>query len=78
MRDFKALAEEAIEKHRDVVGLIDVVVEGTPPVGLRYQCENDIAAYKIMCMREFELSEEYGNRNTLRMDDSDVIELWGS
>jgi len=77
MNDFDALARMAWSQYGKQAGLIEIVVEGSPGIGLRYRfCDSDCASH-FMRLRQLHNSYEPLFANPLSHDGNDVVEIWG-
>lgn len=76
MHDFHKLAQRANNEYKHQHGLINVHVEGDPPVGLRYRFKEIRSANRFHLLRNL-LHRAEGWSNSLRVEGCDVVEVWG-
>jgi hypothetical protein len=76
MNDFEALAKMAWTQYCHQPGLKEVIVEGSPGIGLRYRFSESELASRFRRLRQLHNSFEPMFANTLIHDGSDVIEIW--
>ena len=77
MNDFEALSKMAWSQYGRQPGLLEIVVEGDPGIGLRYRFADADCAGHFMRLRQLHNSYEPLFANALRHDDNDVVEIWG-
>jgi len=73
--NFETLAQKARNEYLFQPGLIEVTVEGDPPIGLRYRFNEKVSATRFLFIRG--LFRRVRPENTeLSIDGSDVLEVW--
>jgi hypothetical protein len=76
MNDFEALSKIAWSQYGRQAGLIDIVVEGDPGIGLRYRFADSDCAGHFMKLRQLHNSYEPLFANAFKHDGCDVVEVW--
>ena len=66
----------AWSQYKSQPGIVNISIDGSPPLGLRYRFADETAAERFLSFRELHNSYEPVNANMLRQDGSDVVEVW--
>jgi hypothetical protein len=74
--ELKALAEKAWTKYRWVPGILSIVIEGDPPVGLRYQFMTEDIANSFLVLLQHHNSYDPAIASTLRRDGREIVEIF--
>jgi hypothetical protein len=77
MNDFEALSKMAWSQYGHEPGLIDIITEGSPGIGLRYRFDDSDRAGHFLRLRQLHNSYEPLFANVLRHEGNDVVEVWG-
>jgi hypothetical protein len=77
MKDFDVLSKMAWSEYSHQPGLIDIVIEGDPGIGLRYRFADSARAGHFLRLRQLHNSYEPMFANPLRHDGNDIVEVWG-